>query len=49
MNSSRVIDPSDGAAKARIHHGRSVQSIALAAACRLFMKNAVRIWGLTQV
>lgn len=33
-------------AAARIHRGRSIQSIALAAGCRLVMKNAIRIWGL---
>ena len=31
---------------ARMHRGRSIQSIALAAGCRLVMKNAIRLWGL---
>lgn len=46
MNSSRAIESSESEMAARIHPGRSLQSIALAASCRLFMKNAIRIWGL---
>ena len=42
----RTVYGSESSAPARIHKGGSVQSIALAAGCRLIMKNAIRIWGL---
>jgi len=47
MNEDTAKKPGLGSsAQRRIHRRRSVQSLAVAAACRTFVKNAVRIWAL---